>query len=438
MKFTQRQLAIILIAGLVVVGGLGVFYFGLRGSSSQSAKLTLTAWGTDPKTVFDALSTAYKTYAPNTTIDYTQIDPASYQSILLKAFAAGTGPDIFELKNHDLGKWISETAALPTSFSSQFNLAMLQQNFPDVVSQDFVTGGNIYAMPLDLDTMVMYYNKDLFNTAGIVYPPKTWNDFEADIPKLRILNSQGQITQAAAAIGGSQTSIADAPDIVFLLMLQNGTTMVSNGGTTAAFDNTDGENNNPGLTAFNFYLQFANPSSPYYTWNDGMGNALQSFASGETAILFDYGSAMSTFKQKAPFLHYGIAPMPQPASATIAVNYPSYEGLAVSRAGQIMPAWSFVLYVTSNPAAENVYGTNMGEMPANRATIATAMSDATYGVFASQALTARSWYEADSTQIDTIMNTAIQNVLGGTMDSSNALGVAATAITGVMQNAGNQ
>ncbi len=434
MKFTQKQIGIVVGGVLLLAIIFGAFYFGLR-PASQSAKATLTVWGTDPTSVFQDMASAYKIVAPGATINYTQIDAANYDQTLLKAFAAGTGPDLFEIGNREMPKWQSVTAPIPATLSSSFNLSILQNNFPTAVAQDFVLNNQIYALPLDLDTLAMYYNKDIFDSAGIVYPPSNWNDFEADIAKLKIVNAQGQITRAAAAIGGSETSIANAPDLVSLLMLQNGTQMVSSDGTTATFDSGGVSGSNPGLNAFNFYLQFANSASPYYTWNDAMGDAVQNFVAGNTAILFDYASGIKEIKQKAPFLNFGLAAMPQPGSSTIAVNYPQYEGLAVSRQGQVAAAWQFILFATTDPAGEAVYTKDTGEPAASRATIAANLSDPTYGIFASQALTARSWYEADNTQIDSIINSAIQNVLSGSTDSGHALGTAQDAVTAVMSAA---
>jgi len=448
MKLTQKQ-GIIIFGCVILIALIGLgFYFGLR-PASQSAKVTLTIWGTDPKNIFtEDMAGAYKTVAPNATIDYVQIDPSEYDSKLLNAFAAGTGPDIFELGNRDLPKWEALATPIPTSLAATFNVATLQNDFPTVVGQDFVVGGTgatagagagqVYALPLDLDTLVLIYNKDLFDSAGIVYPPKTWDDFEADVAKLRTLNAQGQLTQSAVALGGSEASIANAPDIVFQFMLQNGTAMTSNDGSSATFNaggqNANAANANPGLAAFNFYLQFANAASPYYTWNDGMGDATQSFIAGKTAMIFGYASDITQVKQKAPFLNFGVAAMPQPAGATLAVNYPKYVGLAVSRRSpSATAAWQFVLFATTNTAGESVYTKDTGEPPATRAYIAANLNDPNYGVFAAQALTARSWYEADPSQIDSIMNTAIQNVLNGSMDSSKALGVAQDAVTTVMQ-----
>ena len=434
MKLTQKQ-GIILFGVILFIIIAGVaFYFGVR-TSSQSQKITLTAWGTDPKNIFDDMVTAYKTSGVQLTLSYTQIPAADYQNKLLNAFAAGTGPDFFEIGNRELPKWQAVAAPIPAALSTSFNTAALQNDFPTAVGQDFVSGGQIYALPLDLDTLAMFYNKDLFDSAGIVYPPKTWDDFEADIPKLRVLNQQGQITQAAVAFGGSEASISNAPDLIFLLMLQNGTKMISADGTTAAFNANTAQGTNPGLAAFNFYLQFANSASPYYTWNDGLGDAVQNFIAGKTAMMFDYPVAISQIKQKSPFLNFGVSAMPQPTNATVDVNYPEYKGLAVARASrQITAAWQFILYMTTNSAGEDVYARDTGDLPASRSYIAANLNDPNYGVFAAQALTARSWHEADDAQIDTIMNTAIQSVFNGSLDSTRALGVAQNAVTTVMEN----
>ena len=52
-------------------------------------------------------------------------------------------------------------------------------------------------------------------------------------------------------------------------------------------------------------------------------------------------------------------------------------------------------------------------------------------VFASQALTAKSWHESNSEQIDQLMNTAIQNVLNGAADSTTALTQAQDAMNAI-------
>jgi ABC-type glycerol-3-phosphate transport system substrate-binding protein len=114
--------------------------------------------------------------------------------------------------------------------------------------------------------------------------------------------------------------------------------------------------------------------------------------------------------------------MPQPASSTVAVNYAKYNGLAVSRSSaNIASAWNFIINLTMSATDENIYTKDTGAPPALRSVIAADLASPSLAVFASQALTAKSWHESNSEQIDLLMNTAIQNVLNGAADSITAL-----------------
>jgi len=416
--------------GVLVILLAGVLILLNMRSANTAAQVTLTIWGTDQEKPMDDLINAYIATNKGAKITYTQFDPADYDNRLLSALAAGTGPDMFEIGNHEMPKWKSVLTPIPVT--NTYNLVSLESDFPSVVEQDFVSNGQIYALPFSIDTMAMIYNKDLFDSAGIAVPPKTWDDLEADISRLRTVNALGQLDQAAAAIGGSGVSISNAPDILYLLMLQNGTQMTDAQNNGPSF--ASGGSTNSGLSAFNFYLQFANAASPYYTWNDSMGNSVDDFIQGKTAIIFDYHSSLAEIKAKAPFLNVGIAPMPQPKGASIAINYPRYSGFAVARAGSYTAAWNVLLGWATSPTSEETYVSDTGGSPALRTEIQTKLSDPAFAVFASQALTARSWYEADDGKIDAIFNTAIQSVLNGAADSSAALNAAQSAVGQVMSS----
>lgn len=425
-KLTQRQIIIIGAVAAVLIVGVIIFFVNLRSNSIRSQSFNLTIWGTESPKAFNDMIAAYTGPGSGNSseIKYTQIDQSTYRQSLLTALAAGTGPDIFEIGNRDLSQWNNLITPVPANLATTFNAVTLQNDFPTVVGQDFVVNNNVYALPLSIDTMAMIYNKDLMDSAGIAVPPKTWTDFDNDIAALRTVNAQGQITQAAAALGGSEASIANAPDLVFLMMLQNGTQMTSADNSTVSFTNTDngGSVASPGLAAFNYYLQFADASSPYYTWNDSMGNAEDSFAQGKTAIIFDYASALAGIKEKSPFLNIGIAPMLQPANATVSINYAKYSGFVVSKnSASVASAWSFLINLTTSPANENIYTADTGEPPALRTAIQADLTNPNLAVFAAQALTARSWPESNSESFDGIMNTAIQNVLNGSANSTDAL-----------------
>jgi multiple sugar transport system substrate-binding protein len=436
-KLTQQQVMIIGVAAIVILGIGGLLFFNGQKKSSTAQAVVLKVWGTDDAKVFDNLVAYYAQYNPSAKITYTQVAPADYENELLHAFAEGTGPDVFEIGNRALPRWQSILAPLPPAYYTQFGPLQLENDFPSVVQNDFMasstatsTSADIYALPLSVDTLTMLYNKSLFDSAGIVAPPATWDDFEADVLKLRTLNAGGQIAQAGAAIGGSETSIPEAPDILSLLMLQNGTQMVNDDLSAAKFA---GDPSSAGGSAFNFYLQFANAASPYYTWSDTMGDDVQDFINGKTAIIFGYHDTLADIQAKAPFMDVGVAAVPQPTGATVAISYPKYNGLAVYKdSASVISAWQFILSLTTYANGEKIYTDATGDPPALRSAIATAESDPILSVFAKQELTARSWYEVDDQQVDSILNSAIQNTLNGSATALQALEQAQSSISSLM------
>lgn len=435
MKLSPKQIVIIATGAFIVIVVFGLILMNLQGGGGDSGgeEFTITVWGTDPRGVFESAITAYQGVHPAGIIQYTQVDPKNYESALVDALASSEGPDLFYIGNRELPKQKPRIVPInPTQFPG-FDLAQFREMFPPYAAeQDFIADGQIYAVPLYMDTMVLLYNKDLFDQAGIVAPPKTWSEFLSAVQKLRSVNPQGQITRAAAAIGGTEKTVDAGVDLLHLLMLQNGVKMVNSDFSAATFATGDTSSHDSGNSAFAFYLQFANAGSPYYTWNESQQNSIDSFASGKTAMIFNYHSALAAIKSKGPFLNIRIAPVPQ-TSVDQSLTYPRYHGLAVSKQSKNQYwAWDFAWFAATNAASRRMYVNETGAPPALKQLIEETLNDSEYAVFARQALTARTWYEANDTKINGIFNVAIQSVLYGQNDMRTALRQAQDQVSQLM------
>ncbi|HEY0209186.1 ABC transporter substrate-binding protein [Acerihabitans sp.] len=60
----------------------------------------------------------------------------------------------------------------------------LQENFFPAVRQNALVMGQTYAIPFHNSTPILYYNKEMFDKAGIDHPPRDWNELAADAKKL--------------------------------------------------------------------------------------------------------------------------------------------------------------------------------------------------------------------------------------------------------------
>lgn len=431
MKFSRQQILIIGGAIFLAVVLFFVIGSGLR-SKTEAPEVALTFWGIDDKSVIDKVIESYKRVRPTVRVEYQRIKEEEYKGAVLDALAAGAGPDILMIRNHWLPKEKNKLAeVLPT----QFNIAQLRDNFPKVVEEDFTSGGRIYALPLYIDTMALLYNRRILDELGIVKPPADWEEFRNLVPQVTLYDLEGGIDRAAAAIGGSERNIDKASDLLQLLMLQNGTRMVTDNFSGASFaDVTHGA---PGLKAFNFYLQFSDSSSSYYTWNSEQPNSLEAFAREKVAMIFNYHSSVSKIKAKSPFLDFRVAPMIQVKSAkgVPVVNYADYWGVAVSKQSRAPAwAWDFIVFFTTQSDIARIYMDGTGRPPALRSLIKEKLNDPDLGIFAKQALTAESWYQIDEDKVRRIFNEAIEGVLTGRFDSKKALAQAEKRITELMSS----
>ena len=207
--------------------------------------------------------------------------------------------------------------------------------------------------------------------------------------------------------------------------------MVDSGLTSATFATGD---TTSGLAAFAFYLQFANPASPVYTWNDTQSSSLELFAAGKVAMIFGYKRDADTLRARSPFLHFGVAPVPQRAGSDYAVSYADYFGYAVTKQSKAQnAAWDLVNYPATDSGATAAYMNATRRPPALRSLIGQTIHDEAVGVFVRQALTARSWYEVDDDKIHLLFNTAIDQVLHGSRTPAQALREAQDQVTQLMK-----
>ena len=292
-------------------------------------------------------------------------------------------------------------------------------------------------MPLYLDTLALYYNKDVFNSAGLTRPPKTWEEFQDYVKKISRIDATGEILRSAASMGTAR-NINRSTDILNLLMLQAGAKMVNRDDEYATFGNIrfiEGTGDiNPGLEALTFYTDFANPLKSVYTWNDDQDYSIDAFYAGKTAMMINYSHHIQTLHDKSPSLNFGIAPIPQPKNQSKLVNYPNYWGLAVTKkAGKASElAFEFVRFMT-NQANSQIYAQLTEKPVARRDLVEWQRTDPELGVFSLQGLTAISWWQKDNLIIEQIFANMIESVIKDGNAPSKALSDAEEQVSVLMQ-----
>lgn len=431
----SRKLTYILGAAIAVMVFIAfIFIISNSFGDTTAASAELTVWGVfDDTSSFNQSINAFQKANKNIKVTYRVFKPQDYEPALLNALAAGTGPDVWMIHNTWLPKHIDKIipmpAVAPGTKAPLMTVRQFQDLFVDVARYDLINDGKIYGMPLYVDTLALYYNKDMFATAGITQPPKLWKDFLDDVKKITTYDTGRNITRSAAALGTAR-NVNRSTDILMMLMLQSGVRMTDTDNTQATFSRSvDGAP--VGETALQFYTDFANPQREVYTWNDSMHYSFDAFASGTTAMMINYAHQIGALRAAAPRLNWAVAMIPQASSVDVR-TYANYWPLVVgAKTKSPNEAWQFVHYLTAGEGAL-AYLDATGRPAARRDVIDQQKTDPDLGVFAEQALAARSWLQVDASAIETIFAEMIDNVNLGKQTIADALRAAEAKVSVLM------
>jgi len=150
--------------------------------------------------------------------------------------------------------------------------------------------------------------------------------------------------------------------------------------------------------------------------------------------MFNYSHQADILNQKATRLNYAVAPMPQ-INETDIKTYANYWAAAVSNKSSVPDeAWKFVSYLAGREGASSYLAQTM-RPSARRDIIDLQKNDLRLGVFASQALTAKSWYQIDNFAIESIFAEMIEDINLGRLSVREALQNAESEVNILMQRA---
>lgn len=455
----MKKLSILLLFTLLV--GMGAGCTG--GTSSATLKdVDLVIWRVfDDDDTFDSIIDNYRALHPNVSVEYKKLRYDEYEDELIQAFAEGRGPDILSLHNTWLPAYqvllepmpdsttvtyqetqgtLRKEAVVISRTEKSMSMRELESSFVEQVAYDVVLDyqidpdidpvQKIYGLPMALDSLALFYNKDLLNAASIASPAQSWSQFQEDVIALTTYDSSGNVDQSGAALG-TPDNVERAADVLSLLMMQNGTQMLDDRGRVT-FDNIPDdapEGVYPAYDAASFYTDFANPTKEVYTWNDNFDSSFESFANGETAMFLGYSYHIPQLQALAPKLNYAITTAPQ-ISGGKEVNFANYwvECVAASSDNPEW-AWNFVQFATS----EDQVGSYLEEAQkptALRDLIASQLDHSLLGPFAEQTLTAISWYNGyDAGVMEDVFEDLIDQVLAGVQDPDETMSTAAARIS---------
>jgi raffinose/stachyose/melibiose transport system substrate-binding protein len=183
--------SLVLIATAVLVAGCGGGGGGTtpsqpNQSGGSPAKVTLEWWHlstSDPlKTLWAQRAKEYMAKNPNVTIKATVLENDAYKAKITTLTQSGKAPDIFATWGGGVLKQQID-AGLVKDISE--DIADVLPTFTPAALTAYQFDGKMYGLPTDIGMVGFWYNKKLFEKAGIAQPPATWSELLEDVKKLK-------------------------------------------------------------------------------------------------------------------------------------------------------------------------------------------------------------------------------------------------------------
>lgn len=148
--------------------------------------IQFSTWGSpEEMAILKPLIAEFEKENPDIHVDLLHI-PDKYFQKIHALLAANLAPDVMFLNNIQFPVYASNQAFLDLSPYLQSSTMVQAQNFYPQTLDGFQWQGEIQGVPRDASNLVFFYNKDLFDQAGVPYPTAdwTWEQFLETAKKL--------------------------------------------------------------------------------------------------------------------------------------------------------------------------------------------------------------------------------------------------------------
>ncbi len=167
---------------------------------------------------------AFEKANPGIDVEVTTLPYGDYFTALQTDLAAGTQSDVFDIEYANYADFQANGVLAPLTVAdpSVYRASVLEA---------YQTDGTQYALPSSFSDVVLYYNKELFDAAGIEYPSAdwTWEDERAAAEAL---------TDQAAGVWGDHQPVSFHE--YYKALAQNGGEFLNEDRTAVAFNSPEG------------------------------------------------------------------------------------------------------------------------------------------------------------------------------------------------------
>lgn len=290
-------------------------------------------WNKDQEPAMRQIADQFTAKYPQLKVELEVVAFDQYWLKLDAGASSGDLPDTFWINGPNFIKYASNGMLMPLDDAS-IDFSAYPQSLVDLYSYENAP----YAVPKDFDTIALYYNKKIFDNAGVAYPDSSW-----DWTKLR--ETALELNDPDNGIFGLGVPLVDQEGY-FNLILQNGGSIISDDKKTSGFADA------ATVEAIKFWsdLVVKDKVSPALAQFDESPH-LTLFQNGKVAMQFGGSWRQAGLNKDENFkTNYDVAPLPKGMENACIIHGLGNAASATTKQPEATKAW--IQFLGSKEAAE--------------------------------------------------------------------------------------
>ena len=261
-------------------------------ADAGEVRVTVAEYSAKTGPYFEAVKKEFEAANPGITIKYEVVPWDVLLQKLTTDITAGTNADLSIIGTRWLIDFVQQDVAEPLD---GYIKPEFKDRFIDTFLSPSIMDGHTYGLPIAASARAMYYNKELFEKAGIAKPPATWTELQEDARKIK----------AQGAFGfGLQGKEIETDVYYYYAMWSQGTEILNKDGTSGL--------STPGaLEAAKLYKSMIDEglTEPGVT-SLNREDVQNLFKQGKVGMMITAPFLSNQIKEEAPNLKYGVAAIP--------------------------------------------------------------------------------------------------------------------------------
>ncbi|MEK5252846.1 sugar ABC transporter substrate-binding protein [Paenibacillus sp. FSL F4-0125] len=143
-------------------------------TSGEKVTLKYAIWDSNQEKGLRTMADEFEAANPNIKISIEVTGWAEYWTMLEAGATGGALPDVFWMHSNEIYRYASNGMLMDLNDRISASKAVDMGKFPEGLSKIYNFEGKQFAIPKDYDTIGLWYNKTLFDQAGLKYPNDTW------------------------------------------------------------------------------------------------------------------------------------------------------------------------------------------------------------------------------------------------------------------------